>query len=83
MDVYVVVFDESKAGPVADAGRLPARVVGVRMRLQGAELLRADEADHWARTTGREHFPSSDHAALHRRAYDAMTITNCEMPDDE
>lgn len=83
MDVYVVMFDESKAGPLADVGRLPARVVGVRARLQGAEMLRSDEADHWARTVGVGHFPDADHAVLHRRAYEAMTITNCELPDDE
>ncbi|MCV7208353.1 hypothetical protein [Mycolicibacterium canariasense] len=83
MDVYVVVFDESKARPLAHPDEVRARVVGVRNRLQAAEMLRTDEAERWARTSGVRHFPTANHVSLHRRAYEAMTVTNCEMPDDE
>ena len=76
MDIYVVTDGQ--------------QVVGASARLQGAELIRTEEAQRWAETQytegarrmGRE---AADPAAWKRDyfnlAYDRMAVTNIELRD--
>ncbi|BBC28673.1 hypothetical protein [Mycobacterium phage PR] len=78
MDIYVVLDG--------------ARVVGASTRLQGAELIRADEAKRLVTATDPEtrHRQGTMHGSglwtdqdKERWFYDRMTITNTELLDME
>jgi hypothetical protein len=70
MDIYIVLDSTG-------------RVVGASARLQGAELMRADEADRI--TDAESDYPRESMAwkADRRRAYDLITIANTELQDLE
>lgn len=73
MDVYVCLDGD--------------RIVGVSAKLQGAELIRSDEAVRWAEAEEKKYFahydPPSWRNQLRQKAYDRMTIVNTELRDME
>lgn len=58
-----------------------ARVVGASTRLQGAELIRANEADRQARVCYPDPEDDSWWRDKSRRVYDRMCIVNTELQD--
>lgn len=67
MDIYIVV----------DCGR----VVGASAKLQGAELIRHNEAERLAQAN--THHPTTSRETFARRAYDRMHIENHELHDTD